>query len=133
MKLKAKRGLLLAVCAAAIVPLAAIPLGWFALTDATLVGQRQDQETPYTSLVPTGDDYYLLRQLNTRVELARRPKRAWQVRFIPRKKGCRECICPALPTPRIWPMPIRPWSSTGTNCCGPWWTGACCPRHGWSR
>lgn len=38
MKLKAKRGLLLAVCAAAIVPLAAIPLGWFALTDAALVG-----------------------------------------------------------------------------------------------
>lgn len=72
MKLKAKRGLLLAVCAAAIVPLAAIPLGWFALTDAALVGQRQDQETPYTSLVPTGDDYYLLRQLNTRVELAQK-------------------------------------------------------------
>lgn len=72
MKLKAKRGLLLAVCAAAIVPLAAIPLGWFALTDAALVGQRQNQETPYTSMVPTGDDYYLLRQLNTRVELARR-------------------------------------------------------------
>lgn len=72
MKLKAKRGLLLAVCAAAIVPLAAIPLGWFALTDAALVGQRQDQETPYTSLVPTGDDYYLLRQLNTRVKLAQR-------------------------------------------------------------
>lgn len=72
MKLKAKRGLLLAVCAAAIVPLAAIPLGWFALTDAALVGQRQNQETPYTSLVPTGDDYYLLRQLNTRVKLALR-------------------------------------------------------------
>lgn len=72
MKLKAKRGLLLAVCAAAIVPLAAIPLGWFALTDAALVGQRQDQETPYTSMVPTGDDYYLLRQLNTRVKLAQR-------------------------------------------------------------
>ena len=72
MKLKAKRGLLLAVCAAAIVPLAAIPLGWFALTDAALVGQRQNQETPYTSMVPTGDDYYLLRQLNTRVKLALR-------------------------------------------------------------
>ena len=72
MKLKAKRGLLLAVCAAAIVPLAAIPLGWFALTDAALVGQRQDQETPYTSMVPTGDDYYLLRQLNTRVKLAQK-------------------------------------------------------------
>ena len=56
MKLKAKRGLLLAVCAAAIVPLAAIPLGWFALTDAALVGQRQNQETPYTSMVPTGED-----------------------------------------------------------------------------
>lgn len=72
MKLKAKRGLLLAVCAAAIVPLAAIPLGWFAVTDAALVGQRQNQETPYTSLVPTGNDYYLLRQLNTRVKLAER-------------------------------------------------------------
>lgn len=72
MKLKAKGGLLLAVCAAAIVPLAAIPLGWFALTDAALVGQRQNQETPYTSLVPSGNDYYLLRQLNTRVELAQR-------------------------------------------------------------
>lgn len=70
MKRKAKRGLLLAVCAAAIVPLAAIPLGWFALTDAAMVGQRRDQDTPYTSLVPTGNDYYLLRQLNTRVELA---------------------------------------------------------------
>lgn len=72
MKRKGKRGLLLAVCAAAIVPLAAIPLGWFALTDAALVGQRQNQETPYTSLVPSGNDYYLLRQLNTRVELAQR-------------------------------------------------------------
>lgn len=72
MKPKAKRGLLLAVCAAAIVPLAAIPLGWFALTDAAMVGQTRGQQTPYTSLVPTGDDYYLLRQLNTRVELARR-------------------------------------------------------------
>ena len=72
MKLKAKRGLLLAVCAAAIVPLAAIPLGWFALTDAALVGQRQNQETPYTSLVPSGNDYYLLRQLDTRVKLAER-------------------------------------------------------------
>lgn len=72
MKRNAKRGLLLAVCAAAIVPLAAIPLGWFALTDAAMVGQTRDQQTPYTSILPTGDDYYLLRQLKTRVELAKR-------------------------------------------------------------
>ena len=72
MKRNAKRGLLLAVCAAAIVPLAAIPLGWFALTDAAMVGQTRDQKAPYTSIVPTGDDYYLLRQLNTRGELAAR-------------------------------------------------------------
>ncbi len=72
MKRNAKRWLLMALCAAAIVPLAAIPLGWFALTDAAMVGQTRDQKTPYTSIVPTGDDYYLLRQLNTRVELAAR-------------------------------------------------------------
>ena len=72
MKKKLKRGWMLALCAAAIVPLAAIPLGWFALTDAALVGQTHPQKAPYTSVVPTGDDYYLLRQLNTRVELARR-------------------------------------------------------------
>lgn len=72
MKKKLKRGWMLALCAAAIVPLAAIPLGWFALTDAALVGQTHTQKAPYTSVVPTGDDYYLLRQLNTRVELARR-------------------------------------------------------------
>ncbi len=70
MKRNRKRGWMLALCAAAIVPLAAIPLGWFALTDAAMVGQTHTQQTPYTSLVPTGDDYYLLRQLNTRVELA---------------------------------------------------------------
>lgn len=72
MKKKLKRGWMLALCAAAIVPLAAIPLGWFTLTDAALVGQTHPQKAPYTSVVPTGDDYYLLRQLNTRVELARR-------------------------------------------------------------
>lgn len=72
MKKKLKRGWMLALCAAAIIPLAAIPLGWFALTDAALVGQTHPQKAPYTSVVPTGDDYYLLRQLNTRVELAAR-------------------------------------------------------------
>lgn len=72
MKKKLKRGWMMALCAAAIVPLAAIPLGWFTLTDAALVGQTHTQKAPYTSVVPTGDDYYLLRQLNTRVELAAR-------------------------------------------------------------
>ena len=49
------------------------PLLWMVCFDRRcLVGQRQDQETPYTSMVPTGDDYYLLRQLNTRVKLAQK-------------------------------------------------------------
>lgn len=56
MKRKLKRGWMLTLCAAAIVPLAAIPLGWFALTDAALVGQTHPQKAPYTSVVPTGDD-----------------------------------------------------------------------------
>ena len=46
MKRNAKRWLLMAVCAAAIVPLAAIPLGWFALTDAAMVNPMVQRSTP---------------------------------------------------------------------------------------
>lgn len=59
-----RRSLALAAgCAAVVALLAATPLAWFALSDAALLDRPAAMDQPYTSLVPTGEDYYLIRQL----------------------------------------------------------------------
>lgn len=55
---------LAAGCAALVALLAATPLAWFAFTDSTLLDRAAAMDQPYTSITPTGEDYYLIRQLN---------------------------------------------------------------------
>lgn len=63
-----RRLLPLALCGLAVAALGAIPPAWFALTDAALLNRGLSQSDPYTSLSPTADDYYLIRQLRTQME-----------------------------------------------------------------
>ena len=64
-----RAGLLLG-CAALMALLAAVPLGWFALSDAALLDRPAAMTQPYESVTPSGDDFYLIRQLRTQAELA---------------------------------------------------------------
>ena len=63
-----RAGLLLG-CAALMALLAAVPLGWFALSDAALLDRPAAMTQPYESVTPSGDDFYLIRQLRTQAEL----------------------------------------------------------------
>lgn len=62
--------LLLAGCAVLMALLAAVPLGWFALSDAALLDRPAAMTQPYESVTPSGDDFYLIRQLRTQAELS---------------------------------------------------------------
>lgn len=57
---------------AALLLLAAAPLGWFAVTDRALFGAGSASwgSAPYVSITPTVDDYYLLRLLRTRSQVS---------------------------------------------------------------
>lgn len=63
---------LAAGCAALVALLAATLLAWFAFTDSTLLDRAAAMDQPYTSITPTGEDYYLIRQLNAQKEALER-------------------------------------------------------------
>lgn len=57
-----------AVCAAIVVGCAAAPAVFLAAMDRTTLGRRAPVADPYTAPAPTGEDYYILRQLSARQE-----------------------------------------------------------------
>ena len=55
-----------ALCALAVLVCAAAPAVFLAAADAAALGRTAAVQDPYTAPVPSGDDYYLLRQLTER-------------------------------------------------------------------
>ena len=77
-----------ALCALAVLVCAAAPAVFLAAADAAALGRTAAVQDPYTAPVPSGDDYYLLRQLAERAAQSQTAYTPLPPGRLPRRTVC---------------------------------------------
>ena len=121
------------LCALGVALCAAAPAVFLRGADALYLGHPQTVAAPYTAPVPSGDDYYILRQLQTRQQ----DQSTATVRDAAQSTSPdREPEPPELTGPKLYIgadsslREMKSYAGYKTTVADAWWTAAPCPRCG---